>query len=403
MQHPEELSINDFDYQLTEDRIALHPEKERDAAKLLVYKDGIITDDVYSNIHQHLPPQTLLVFNRTKVIKARLLFTKESGGTIEVFCLNPHAGNAHNSLQQKGTVVWECLVGGAAKWKHGTVLTRKHEGFTLTVKIIGRTDNYFLVELAWDNEDLTFAQILNIAGKVPLPPYLHRETEDEDANRYQTIFAANEGSVAAPTAALHFTDAIFKSLEEKEIKKTFVTLHVGAGTFKPVKAATMHGHQMHAEWMEVERKTIETLIENLNNIVAVGTTSLRVIESLYEIGYKLHYNLPIDLNNVAVSQWEVYNEHQHLTTLDALHAIIKWMEHDKQEKIITQTQILIAPGYQFKIAKGLITNFHQPKSTLLLLVAALIGDDWKAVYNHALANNYRFLSYGDGSLLWKKD
>ena len=404
--HPKELRIEDYTYLLPDERIAKYPLAIRDASKLLIYRNGEIAEDNYRNIAKHIPSDTLMVFNQTKVVHARLLFTKPSGGVIEVFCLSPH--NQYMDIQtamlQKSRVEWECLVGGASKWKHGMVLQLINDAphFTLSAKIIHRTTGAYTLELEWDDARLTFAEVLHYTGKVPLPPYLHRNAEVSDEERYQTLFAKQEGSVAAPTAGLHFTKEVLQNLTEKKIESAFVTLHVGAGTFKPVKSETMAAHEMHAEWIDVNIDTIKQLKEHLDGkIVAVGTTSLRTLESLYWIGNKLVNGEAVDLHGIAITQWEPYEEKPICTSLQALDAIIAYMEEHKLNKLVTRTQILIAPGYSFKIVNGLVTNFHQPQSTLLLLVGAFIGGDWRRVYDFAMSHDYRFLSYGDGCLLWK--
>lgn len=404
--HPKELRIEDYTYLLPDERIAKYPLATRDASKLLIYKNGEITEDNYRNIAQHIPSHTLMVFNQTKVVHARLLFTKPSGGVIEVFCLSPH--NQYMDIQtamlQKGKVEWECLVGGASKWKHGMVLQLINEAphFTLSAKITHRMPGAYTLMLEWDDAQLTFAEVLHYAGKVPLPPYLHRNAEVSDEERYQTLFAKQEGSVAAPTAGLHFTKDVLQNLLEKKIDNAFVTLHVGAGTFKPVKSETMAEHEMHAEWIDVSINTIKQLKEHPDGkIVAVGTTSLRTLESLYWIGNKLVNGEDVDLHGIAITQWEPYEEKPICTPSIALDAIIAYLEEHRLNNLVTRTQILIAPGYSFKIVNGLVTNFHQPQSTLLLLVSAFIGQDWRVIYNFAMEHDYRFLSYGDGCLLWK--
>ncbi len=404
--HPKELKIQDFTYELPDGRIAQYPLAERDASKLLVYRNGEITEDVYRNFATHIPAGSLMVFNQTRVVHARLLFRKESGSIIEVFCLAPHEQytDIHTAMQQKGSVLWECMVGGASKWKQGMVLelTNETPQFTLSARIEKRRPGSFILSLEWDNADLTFAEVLQYAGKVPLPPYLQREADTTDETRYQTLFAREEGSVAAPTAGLHFTNNVLSDLAAKNIDSAFVTLHVGAGTFKPVKSAMMADHDMHAEWIEITADTIQKLRQNLDgNIVAVGTTSLRTLESLYWIGNKLAWNDPVDLHGTAVTQWEPYDAQWTVTPERALEAIADYMKEQGISRLVTRTQILIAPGYSFRIVKGLATNFHQPQSTLLLLVSAFIGAHWRKVYDHALANDYRFLSYGDGCLLWR--
>ncbi|MCD6010161.1 MAG: S-adenosylmethionine:tRNA ribosyltransferase-isomerase [Flavipsychrobacter sp.] len=403
--HPKDLRIEDFTYSLPDERIAKHPLAERDASRLLVYEDGNINEDIYRYIAERIPASSLMVFNQTKVVHARLLFKKESGSVIEVFCLSP-AGNTdiQTAMLQKGSAQWECLIGGASKWKHGMVLQIAHEGphFTLSAKIVERTPTAYIVQLEWDNDTLTFAEVLHSAGKVPLPPYLHREAAIDDESRYQTVFAKEEGSVAAPTAGLHFTNDVLQSLNAKNIDTSFVTLHVGAGTFKPVKSETMAAHDMHAEWIEVTPEAIQQLIQHLDKgIVAVGTTSLRTLESLYWVGNKLLNGATIDWHGVAVGQWEPYEQQKQHVVKDVLLAISNYMSKNSLNKLITRTQILIAPGYSFRVVTGLITNFHQPQSTLLLLVAAFIGEDWRKVYEYAMNNGFRFLSYGDGCLLWR--
>lgn len=401
---PRDIRIQDYTYHLPEERIAKYPATERDASKLLVLQDGKIRDDVYRNIAQYIPADSLMVFNQSKVIHARLLFKKPSGGLIEIFCLSPYRSDMQSAMQQRGHAVWECLIGGAGKWKHGMALQLQHSApdFTLSARISDRTATSYVVTLDWDNAQLTFADILHYAGKVPLPPYLRRDAEIVDEERYQTVFAAEDGSVAAPTAGLHFTEWVLNSLAAINIERTFVTLHVGAGTFKPVTSETMAGHAMHEEWIEVSYNTVKKLADHPDKkIVAVGTTSLRTLESIYWIGNKLDAGEKIDFRAIAVTQWEPYEAAFQCSARQSLSAVLAYMDANKLDKLITRTQILIAPGYRFHIANGLVTNFHQPQSTLLLLIAAFIGEDWRNVYEHALAHHYRFLSYGDGSLLWK--
>jgi len=310
---------------------------------------------------------------------------------------------------QKGRVLWKCLVGGAKKWKEEW-LTKEIVSSTgaiqLSARITSKENDHFLVELVWDKDDMSFAELLHHAGQLPLPPYLNREVEEKDKATYQTIYAMHDGSVAAPTAGLHFTDRLFEKLEQKHIRKSFVTLHVGAGTFKPVKAATMQEHEMHAEFIDVPVAFMEELLQSAGNkIVCVGTTSLRTVESLYWMGVKLItlYNTTsvVAIEDISIRQWDAYELPQHISMQESLQTLLAWMEEQGMHRLITKTQIIIAPGYSLRIANGLITNFHQPQSTLLLLVAAITGNDWRRIYDHALQHNYRFLSYGDGSLLWK--
>jgi len=406
--HPKNISIFDFTYQLPENRIARFPLGERDASKLLVYQRGNITEDVYSNIAEHLPKNAFLVFNDTRVIEARLLFRKPTGGVIEIFCLEPHEKYADitTAMSQKGRVFWKCLIGGASKWKKGQVLEKKIEYgaapvVLLQANYIEKRNDYFIIEFSWMPVERSFAEILHCAGLIPLPPYIKREVEEKDAERYQTIYASHHGSVAAPTAGLHFTDAIFKKFTEKNMRCDFVTLHVGAGTFQPVKAGTLEQHVMHGEFIGVSVETIERIIDNIDNtIIAVGTTSLRTIESLFWLGLKIILQPQIEKESLVIDQWDIYElQADGIQVKESLQALMDWLIQRKTDKLITKTHMLIAPGYQFKIIKSLVTNFHQPQSTLLLLVAALIGNGWKDVYQYALENNFRFLSYGDGCLL----
>jgi len=409
MNNPQNLSINDYTYSLPEERIAKYPLAERDASRLLVYNNGNITTDTYRHLSKHLPKDALLVFNNTKVVEARLLFQKPTGGAIEIFCLEPHSQYADitTAMSQKQTVLWQCLVGGASKWKAGQILEKKiqlanHEIILLASFVEKRNDS-FIIELSWTPAHLSFAEVLHQAGAIPLPPYIKRTVEESDTERYQTVYAQTDGSVAAPTAGLHFTETIFKELDKKFILKDFVTLHVGAGTFKPVSSNTMQEHEMHAEWIDVSKEFIQNLLNNLEEaIVAVGTTSLRTVESLYWLGVKSRESSITNHQPLQLLQWEAYElASKNISVSESLQSLLDWMQKSKMERLVAKTQILIAPGYTFKIIKGLITNFHQPQSTLLLLVAALIGNDWKKVYSFALQNDFRFLSYGDGSLLWK--
>jgi S-adenosylmethionine:tRNA ribosyltransferase-isomerase len=434
MTNPKNISIHDYTYSLPEERIAKYPLAERDASKLLVYKEGEIAEDNYKSITNHIPENSLLIFNNTKVVEARLLFQKPTGGVIEIFCLEPHknpslpsqgrdADPVFQPFTQKGKVLWQCLVGGASKWKRGQVLEKRikldeivssrlwqdpqEKEIILHASYIEKRNDSFIIQLSWSPTELSFAEVLHYAGAIPLPPYIKRAVEEADSERYQTVYAHFDGSVAAPTAGLHFTDTIFQKLKEKNIPTDFVTLHVGAGTFKPVKADTMQEHDMHAEWIDVPKTTIKNIIDHLdNNIIAVGTTSLRTIESLYWLGVKQLLVISQESGgepdrSLSLLQWEAYElTEKNISAKESLQSLLNWMGKNKLERLVAKTQILIAPGYEFKIIKGLITNFHQPQSTLLLLVAALIGDDWRKVYDYALQNDFRFLSYGDGSLLF---
>jgi len=418
--HPKHLSIEDFTYDLPASKIASYPLEQRDASKLLVYGAGEISETTYSKLDEVLPSNTLLVHNDTKVVAARLFFEKENGTVIEIFCLEP-AGlykDITTAMLAKKQVLWGCLIGGAKKWKEGSLQIKYGNNHTLTATKHSTLADSFLIQFEWDNEAQSFAEVLEAAGNIPLPPYFNRAVEANDKERYQTVYAAAVGSVAAPTAGLHFTPALFDKLATKNITKEFVTLHVGAGTFKPVKAARMEEHEMHAEYIDVQKNFIEMLRHNASTktIIAVGTTSLRTLESLYWMGAKIiavnndsnnanntnkHANPSIE--NISVVQWDPYElmpQNELPSTAVALTALYNWMEQNNLSRLIAKTQIIIAPGYRFKIIDGLITNFHQPQSTLLLLVAAITNGNWKPMYHYALENNFRFLSYGDGCLIW---
>jgi len=408
--HPKELLIKDFFYELPEARIAKYPLSQRDESKLLIYKQGEIKEDIYYHLDRHIPLSSLVVFNNTKVVEARLLFQKHTGSTIELFCLEPadEYPDITTAMAQKGKVVWKCLVGGAKKWKEEPMIKTIKTGskeVELRAKKLKKKNDYFLIELSWNDASISFAELLHIAGAVPLPPYINRTAEEIDKERYQTVYARYDGSVAAPTAGLHFTERLFKKLEEKNIHRDFVTLHVGAGTFKPVKDETIRNHEMHAEYIEVRKNFIENLLNHLHkNIIAVGTTTLRTIESLYWLGVKTIIHPNIVLNDLKLHQWEAYELNPAcITAKQSLQSLLEWMSNHETEILMTKTQTIIAPGYNLKIADALITNFHQPQSTLLLLIAALVHDDWKKIYDYALANNFRFLSYGDGNLIWKDE
>ncbi len=408
MKHPKEFQIKDFNYDLPANRIAKYPLDERDLSKLLVYRENNIKTDIYRNINNYISENSLLVFNNTKVIHARLHFKNATGGKIEIFCLEP-SGNAElsSAMSQHQIVEWECLIGGLDKWKEKTISIQTNN-FLLNAEILKRNVHSFTIQFSWQPEDVTFAEILDQVGQIPIPPYLKRESEEVDLNRYQTVYAEQKGSVAAPTAGLHFTNLIFEKLRAKNVDIDYVTLHVGAGTFKPVKSETIEEHDMHAEWIEVERASIEKLLFHISaehsnqNVIAVGTTSLRTIESLYWMGVKAQQNLDASLLELEVRQWDAYELQHNGSAKDALHSLLAWMTKNEVKKLICKTQLLIVPSYELKIADGLITNFHQPGSTLLLLVAAVAGDDWKTIYHYALEHDFRFLSYGDGSLLFKK-
>ncbi|MEJ7735932.1 MAG: S-adenosylmethionine:tRNA ribosyltransferase-isomerase [Chitinophagaceae bacterium] len=405
--HPGALLIESFNYKLPEDRIARFPLSLRDQSKLLVFKSGSMAEDTYSNIAAHLPKNALVVFNNTRVVEARLVFQKPTGGIIEIFILEPNHlfYDVPSALKQQGKIEWECLIGGAGKWKRGQILqkrvvTNTHE-IILYARIVNRSTDSFTVEFTWQPVSLAFGDILHSLGEMPIPPYLKRDAGESDVERYQTIYAEQEGSVAAPTAGLHFTDTVFATLKAKQIETAFITLHVGAGTFMPVKSELLEGHKMHEEVIDVSAAAIQQLIDHPHDIFAVGTTSLRTIESLYWIGMKCSLNRNITHPELEIKQWEVYDllSKPNIPSQKALSALLDWMAGHSTNRLLIKTQIMIAPSYTPKMIRGLITNFHQPCSTLLVLIAALIGDDWKRIYDYALQNDFRFLSYGDGCLL----
>ena len=409
--HSKNLRIENFHYSLPDEKIAKHPLQKRDESKLLIWENENIEEDKFYNLHKHLPKNSLIIFNNTKVVEARLLFKKESGTTIEIFCLEPanEYADITTAMLQTKKVLWKCLVGNAKKWKDELLKKEIHhakKSIVLTAKKISRQPDDFIIEFFWNDDALSFAEVLHLAGVIPLPPYLHRDAEKEDAVRYQTIYAKNDGSVAAPTAGLHFTDTVFEKLSNKKIERDFVTLHVGVGTFKPVKTETIEQHEMHAEFFEVNIELIEKMATSGKNVIAVGTTSLRTLESLYWMGLKIRETSKvkrqkeISVEDIIVQQWDAYElDDKNLSVQDSLQALLDWMSENRLCKLIAKTQILIAPPYKLKVANALITNFHQPKSTLLLLVAAIVGDKWKNIYDYALQNNFRFLSYGDACLL----
>jgi len=397
-----DIRIQDYSYHLPPDKIASKPLAERSESKLLVYKNGKIKDHTFNSISSLLPPNSTLIFNDTKVVCARILFESNTSNnkTIEIFVLEPAKGiSVETAMQQKNKSTWNCLIGNNKYFSsESLVKTIKVNEATYELKAC-RGDKHldgFEVEFEW-NGNISFAEILDLAGIIPLPPYLKRIPDESDKTRYQTVYAKQEGSVAAPTAGLHFTEAILDDIKKNNISTEFVLLHVGAGTFKSVKSESMKDHAMHSEEIVVTKTTLLRLINNIENLIAVGTTSLRTLESLFWIGLKLSKNS----NEIELFQWDAYDLEipKTFTYRDALQTIINYLEKNKQESIRTKTQLLIAPGYKIRSVKGLITNFHQPNSTLLLLVAALVGKDWKKIYDHALHHNYRFLSYGDSSLL----
>ena len=401
---PQEIDINDFSYELPDHRIAKFPLEQRDASKLLVYKNGNIHHTTFRNLPEQLPAGSLLLFNDTKVIHARLYFTLPNGKRLEILCLEPlQPAEYQQNFSHTQSVRWKCLVGGNRKWKSGliekTVPTPQGK-VTLTATRLGRTADAFDIQFEWDAPQLAFGELLAAAGIIPLPPYLKRETQPEDEDRYQTVYAREKGSVAAPTAGLHFTGQVLQELDAKGIQRAFVTLHVGAGTFKPVSADALGEHEMHEESIYLQRDTLHTLytaVAENRPIIPVGTTSLRLLESLYWHASQIQQGTAQP--HIDVPQWAPYQNLPQPSAADALQTLLQQMDQLHTNELQGYTQLIIAPSYTFKVAKGLITNFHQPRSTLLLLIAALIGQDWRRVYSFALQHNFRFLSYGDSSLL----
>lgn len=403
-QHPSSIQISDYTYDLPQEKIAAYPLENRDASKLLIYKNKSISESTFNNIDQFLEEESVLIFNNTRVVQARLNFQNSKQQGIEVFCLEPFQQDLDitQAMLSNQKVLWKCLVGNFKKWRDEDLVLNT-ENISLSVKLIEKRNEDVVVEFSWLPNELSFAEVLERTGAMPIPPYLKRKSEKLDATRYQTIYAEKNGSVAAPTAGLHFTPAVYEKLKQKNIQSLFVTLHVGAGTFKPVKAETLAGHDMHAEWIDVSKETITGLLNNnTKKKIAVGTTSLRTIESLYWLGVKVFYNEKISTGALELSQWEPYDESQkEITVVESLTALLKWMDNNSLQRVVCKTSILLAPPYKLKVADGIITNFHQPQSTLLLLISCIVGNEWKNIYNYALENDFRFLSYGDSSLLLK--
>ncbi|MDR1743386.1 MAG: S-adenosylmethionine:tRNA ribosyltransferase-isomerase [Dysgonamonadaceae bacterium] len=402
-----QLRISKFNYKLPDGKIAKYPLTERDSSKLLLYRDGKIGESVFKKLSEQIPAGSLMIFNNTKVIHARLLFRKETGATIEIFCLSPAEPSDYAlNFVSRGQCSWHCMIGNAKRWKNEPLLMRietRSRVLTLEAEKLSAADNDTVVRFSWDDEACSFSELLELAGKLPIPPYLNRPTEEKDEETYQTVYSKIEGSVAAPTAGLHFTDGVMRRLHEKGVVTSELTLHVGAGTFKPVKSETMDGHEMHTECISVSRKTVELLLNRKKTLVVVGTTSMRTIESLYYIGCKLQMNPQAQPHELAVSQWEAYEDPfgGNITPEQALQNILDYLDRTGESQLITATQIMIAPGFRFRFADAIVTNFHQPQSTLLLLISAFVGSDWRNIYDYALSHDFRFLSYGDSSLLWK--
>ena len=397
-----EIAIADYNYELPDERVAKYPLPNRDESKLLVYKNGSFEESVFNRITDYLPKDSLLVFNNTKVIHARIFFRKETGSSIEVFCLEPYNMAVSEAFEQRKECRWMCFVGNNKKWKSGKLSREIIDGdkkINLTVSREEACGNAWIVLFEWDDDSYSFAHIIEMAGTIPLPPYLNRAAEADDKERYQTVYAQHEGSVAAPTAGLHFTPNVFAKLKNIGIDTEFVTLHVGAGTFKPVDSETIGEHEMHVERIQITRENVENLLKHIHQpIIAVGTTSVRTLESLYWIGVKLCYGLVS--NDLSVEQWEPYelSEKPRIGAEESLSKVLAFMDDNDLDVLYGSTKLMIAPGYEYRIVKGIVTNFHQPQSTLLLLVSALIGEVWKQVYSYALNNGFRFLSYGDSCL-----
>ncbi|MDR0680665.1 MAG: S-adenosylmethionine:tRNA ribosyltransferase-isomerase [Dysgonamonadaceae bacterium] len=403
MREVRNINVEEFNYELPDDRIAKFPLPQRDQSKLLIYKNREITESVFNHIDTFIPENSLFVFNNTKVIQARMIFHKATGAIIEIFCLEPeNPADYAQAFIQNRSCTWICLVGNLKRWKSGK-LFKQLQGTLCTVEKQESYGETHLIRFEWDNPDWCFADILEKCGELPIPPYLNRKTEESDKETYQTIYSKIKGSVAAPTAGLHFTEKVFVSLKKKCIHLEELTLHVGAGTFKPVKSKTLAEHEMHSECFSVKKSTIEKLQAKTGMVFAVGTTSVRTLESLYYIGLLLENNPDAAIEELCVSQWMPYSiENEKRTVKQSLQNILDYMEREKLETLTAYTQILIVPGYTFKIVNGMITNFHQPKSTLLLLISAFVDGDWHEIYEYALAHDFRFLSYGDSSLLYRK-
>ena len=399
------IQIKDFNYNLPDERIAKFPLAKRDNSKLLLYRHGEVTEDVFHNIAQYLPKGALMVFNNTKVIQARLHFRKETGALIEVFLLEPYMpADYERMFQTTGHCSWLCMIGNLKKWKEGTLKRTfdvKGKEVTLVAERKEDVHKSYRVDFSWDASDVSWAEMLDAVGELPIPPYLNRETQESDKTTYQTVYSKIKGSVAAPTAGLHFTPEVLADIDRHGIDREELTLHVGAGTFKPVKSEEIQDHEMHTEYICVHRQTLEKLIRHEAKAIAVGTTSVRTLESLYYIGVKLEKTLDLSEEELHVCQWEPYENAvaKPITPIKAIENILAYLDKHGLSALHASTQIIIAPGYEYNIVKMLVTNFHQPQSTLLLLVSAFVHGDWRKIYDYALAHDFRFLSYGDSSLL----
>ncbi|MEA3444195.1 MAG: S-adenosylmethionine:tRNA ribosyltransferase-isomerase [Bacteroidota bacterium] len=403
MRDPRQIQIEDYTYSLPDSRIAKYPLAQRDRSKLLLYRQGTISEKGFFQLPDLLNENDLLIFNNTKVIRARLLFQKASGAQIEIFCLEPLFPHDYVlAFESNKTCTWKCLIGNAKKWKEGELhkhLQKGSDEIILSAKKIKALPDAFEVEFSWDNQDYSFGEILEMTGILPIPPYLDRNTEKNDYKTYQTVYSQIKGSVAAPTAGLHFSEKVIGQLESKKINIDEITLHVGAGTFKPVSSEKIGEHNMHSEQFFVTAQNIKNILNRKGRLIAVGTTSVRTIESLYWMGHRIHNNKIFANNNFHISQWEAYSSEAKISARDALESLLAFMLKNNLGQIEASTQIMITPFYKFQLVEGLITNFHLPKSTLLLLIASLVGKDWKKIYDFAIKNDFRFLSYGDSSLL----
>ncbi len=400
-----EILIRDYTYILPEEKIAVYPLDKRDDSKLLVYtNNNVCKEDVFKNITTHLPEDALMIMNDSRVIPARIIYQKPTGAIIELFCLEPHKTNVELAMQATNKVLWKCFIGGFSKWKNGAPLqwdlSINNIDVTLLATYIGKEADYFIVEFS-NNASISFLQILQVLGTMPIPPYLKRSAEEKDSTQYQTVYATVAGSVAAPTAGLHFTNTLLTEIQQYNIDIEKITLHVGAGTFKPVTVEAVHNHVMHAEYVIVSKKLLQKLLTNPNNIICVGTTSLRSIESLYWWALHCYTIQQLIPNDYVVEQWVPYTQHHAVDKIVLLQWVLAQMEQDRLTQISFRTQIIIVPGYLFKYCNILVTNFHQPNSTLLLLVAAFTNGNWRKIYDYALANQFRFLSFGDSSLLFR--
>lgn len=403
MEETKHIKISDYNYPLPDERIAKFPLPVRDQSKLLVYRHGEVSETRFTSLPDYLEAGELMIFNNTKVIQARLHFRKETGALIEIFCLEPIQPNDYVlNFQQTSHAAWLCMIGNLKKWKEGSLhkeMNVKGHTITLTATRGECRGTSHWVDFTWDNPEITFADILEVFGELPIPPYLNRETQESDKETYQTVYSKIKGSVAAPTAGLHFTERVLQALRDKGIDLEEVTLHVGAGTFKPVKSEEIEGHEMHTEYISVNRQTIEKLIAHGGKAIAVGTTSVRTLESLYYIGVTIASHPDAGQEELHVRQWQPYETHPTMTTVESLQQILDYMKRHELEALHTSTQIIIAPGYTYHIVQKMVTNFHQPQSTLLLLVSAFVKGDWRTIYDYALGHDFRFLSYGDSSLL----